>query len=98
MIFSAEHLLSSCFTSVTIPIVVFSSALMATVMNALSASLLESRSEAMKSRMSSTVLKESLSWIRESVPNCDWKDQQKIVREAVPQKISEAEPKDVSKR
>ena len=38
MILSAEHLRSSCLTSVMIPILTFSSALMATVMNCLSVS------------------------------------------------------------
>ena len=41
----------------------------ATVMNDLSASDIASRSAAMKSRISVTVLNESFNWIRESVPN-----------------------------
>ena len=68
MILSAEHLLSSCLTSVMIPILTSMSPLMTVVIHCLSASLIASRYAAMKSRISSVVLKESLSWIRASVP------------------------------
>ena len=68
IILSAEQRLSSCLTSVIIPILASSSALIDTCISWRSASLKDSRSAAMKSRMSLVVLKESLSWILDSVP------------------------------